>query len=417
MDDSADLVIIGGGIVGCASAYFAAREGLRVVLVEKGQFGFEQSSRNWGWVTAQVNHRHMLPLSLLSLDIWSGLEEALGEALDWAQAGHMRLFSSEGDLNQASREKSLDGVERRIYGRDDVVRLLPGIHGDWSGAQHILDSGQADPRLVTMAIARGAEASGARLYPGCAAEAIEIGNGAVRAVVTEQGTIRTSRAVCATGAWSRRFLRPLGLSVPNTALRLTVMRTEPADPITRTLFSARVGDGSMLAVRQDGHGRFILATVGAYTYDVTHESLADLRDFWRLGWRNRDYGSFGVGRLRAPAWRDVREVEPKPSLAMAERNLRNLIGLFPGLEGLGIESIWGGNSDMTPDQTPVVDGLDTPKGLIVATGLSGHGFALGPGVGKVVSELAAGKIPSVNVTPLRYARFAAGEAHPLGTWP
>ena len=205
--------------------------------------------------------------------------------------------------------------------------------------------------------------------------------------------------------------------MPNTALRLTVMRTEPADPITRTLFSARVGDGSMLAVRQDGHGRFILATVGAYTYDVTHESLADLRDFWRLGWRNRGYGSFGVGRLRAPAWRDVREVEPKPSLAMAERNLRNLIGLFPGLEGLGIESIWGGNCDMTPDQTPVVDALDTPKGLIVATGLSGHGFALGPGVGKVVSELAAGKTPSVNVTPLRYARFAAGEAHPLGAWP
>ncbi len=417
MSDSADLVIVGGGIVGCSAAYFAAREGLRVVLVDKGEFGFEQSSRNWGWVTAQVKHRHMLPLSLLSLEIWEGLEEALGESVDWARAGHMHLFDKAEELVQAEEEAAPEGIQRRFYDCDEVKRLLPGIAGNWPGAVHVLESGQADPRLATKAIARGAVTSGATLLSGCAAEAIDIEGGMVRAVVTERGTIPTPKVICATGAWSHRFLRPLGLSVPNTALRLTVTRTEPADSISRTLFSAGVADGTMLAVRQDGHGRFILATVGAYTYDVTHNSFADLRAFWRLGWRNRGYGSFGIGRLLPPAWRDVRNVEPKPRQAMAKRNLRNLIELFPTLEGLGIESVWGGNCDMTPDQTPVIDALDTPKGLIIATGLSGHGFALGPGAGKVVSELAAGKTPSVDVTPLRHARFAAGEAHPLDAWP
>ena len=155
---AADVVVIGGGIVGCAAAYYLARRGVSVILCEKGDVGLEQSSRNWGFVRQQLR-----------------------------------------DIVPASKSRIL-----------------------W--AMYTPSDGQAEPRKLCPAFKRAAQAKGAQFLTQCAVESIELQNGRVAGVQTEQGSIQASMVVCAAGAWSTRLLRPLGVKLPSievTALRFS----------------------------------------------------------------------------------------------------------------------------------------------------------------------------------------------------
>jgi glycine/D-amino acid oxidase-like deaminating enzyme len=425
VEREADVVIVGGGIIGCASAYYAAKRGARVVVVDKGDLGFEQSTRNWGWVHQQVRYPQLIPLAVMSTELWTGLEKELGADLEWVQAGNLSLAFD--DLDLEAFEGYLDrakeaGLGSEILTREQVEQLLPEMRGPWLGALHIPTDGQANPDLVTAAFARAAEARGAKLYPGCAAEGVELRRGAVRAVLTERGAVRAGQVVVAAGAWSRRFLRPLGVRIPQSAVRATVVRTTPTEPVTGI-----TAWGRGVTFRQDRRGRFVLAGGGIAAYDLTLDAFRDLREFAGLAWKHRRYVTLRVGRPllrdlaslipgapeREHPWRHLRAVEPPPDRAAIKHNLTRFRELFPRLEGLGVEKIWAGNIDAIPDEAPVLGRVSTPRGLVVATGFSGHGFALGPGAGKVVSELLAGEVPSVDLHAYRYERFAEGDLAPL----
>ena len=277
--------------------------------------------------------------------------------------------------------------------------------------------GHAEPTKATAAFARAAAAHGARAADGCAVERVLVRAGTVSGVLTAQGEIWTGAdRLTPPGRVDADppILRTLGLSLPQRLVRATVARTTPAPPITR---AGVWGPG--VAFRQRPDGRLNLAAGGATDHDVTLESLRHLRLFLPNYWKNRKLFRFHVG---APLWRDLgRRVpgaaprpeldgggEPVPNPDKVRRSLEEFRRLFPALPGLAIERSWAGYIDTTPDVVPVLGSVPSLGGLIVATGFSGHGFAMGPIAGRLVTELIVDGKPSLDLHGFRFTRFAEG---------
>lgn len=418
IDKQADVVVIGGGIAGCATAYNLAKHGASVVLVEKGEIAGEQSGRNWGWIS-QMRSPAEAPLHILSHSVWATLSDELNADLEWVQSGGMYLAEDEESFERLQRQAVVMGelgMDVRALARDEVEALIPEIAGSWVGAYYNRNNGHADPVKTTTAFARAAQEYGVNVYTDCAAEHIEVSNGAVSSVVTERGEIQTSVVVCAAGAWSAKLGRMVGLDLPQRKVRATVARTSPVPVFTRI----NVWGGGV-AVRQRIDGSLMIAGDGSADYDVTLESFRHLRMFLPTYFRDRRGIRLHVGAellkdmARSIPWSASKKhpfahtvgVEPRPNSKKVHDSLRSLFKLYPHLEGtVQIERAWAGYIDVTPDRVPVLGEVPDVKGFLFATGFSGHGFALGPGVGVVMSELILdGKI-SVDVYGLRYSRFA-----------
>ena len=425
VDQKADVVVIGGGIVGCATAYNLARRGVSVVLVEKGEIASEQSGRNWGWVS-QLRNPVEAPLQILSQRIWATLSDELDADLEWVQGGSLYLaehYQTFERLRSQARVMRELGMDVDALTRREVESMLPEISGSWVGAYYNRTNGQADPVKTTTAFARAAQESGAKVCTGCAAEGIEVSNGTVASVKTERGEIKTSAVVCAAGSWSRRVARMAGLDLPQRSVRATVALTNPVPVFTRI----NVWGGGV-AVRQRNDGSLVIAGDGTADYDVTLESFQHLRMFLPEYARYRRKIRLGVGRelvrdlaRRAP-WSASRRhpfahtvgIEPKPNPKKVRDGLECLVKLYPNLEGaVRIERAWAGYIDGTPDRVPVIGEAPGVKGFLFATGFSGHGFAMGPGTGLVMSELVVDGKASVDLSAMRYSRFAEGDLNPI----
>jgi len=417
----AEVVIVGGGIVGCAAAYYLARRGLVPLLLEAREVAGQQSGRNWGFVRQQGRDPLEVPLMVESNRLWRGLAAELRADIEWVQGGNLALAATpermalfEGWLDVARQA----GLETRLLRGRDVGAVVPGLRGSWAGAMYTPSDGHAEPAKATEAFARAAVAHGATVRTACVVEALLARDGRIAGVRTAADEIGATAVICAAGAWSAPLLRTVGLHLPRRLVRATVARTTPAPPIT----AAGVW-GPAVAFRQRRDGRLNLAAGGATDYDVTLDAFRDLGRFWPNYWKNRTLFRFHVGR---PLARDLarlwpgspgrhafsyeRDADPQPNPDKVERSLAEFLRLFPGLSGLAIERSWAGYIDVTPDAVPVLDALPRPRGLIVATGFSGHGFAMGPIAGRLVAELVADGKASLDLSGFRLARFAEGTA-------
>jgi len=352
--------------------------------------------------------------------IWRGLEAELGTDIGWVQGGNLALAATEARMGLFEEWLAVArqfGLDTRLLRGRDIETVVPRIQGAWVGGMYTPSDGHAEPVTATRAIARAAVAHGARIHTRCAARAIVTRSGAVAGVLTEQGEVRTTRLICAAGAWSAPLLRTVGLGLPQRLVRATVARTTPAPPVTR----AGVW-GPAVAFRQRPDGRLNLAAGGVTDYDVTLDAFRHLHLFLPNYWKNRQLFRFHVGR---PLWRDLarlwpgsqrrrhpfthdRDEEPPPNPDKVRRSLEEFLRLFPSLRGLAIERSWAGYIDVTPDAVPVLGEAPRPSGLLVATGFSGHGFAMGPIAGRLMAEIVLDGKPSLDIRGLRYSRFAEG---------
>jgi len=420
MEREAEVVVVGAGIVGCATAYYLARRGVRVVVVERGAVHGEQSRKNWGFVRQQGRDPHEVPLMMEANRIWRGLEQELGADIEWVQGGNLALAADPERL--ALFEQWLPvarefGLDTRLLRPGDLPAVVPGIGSGWAGGLYTASDGHADPEKATDALARAAAAHGAAVHLGCAVEGIATRKGAVSAVITERGEISTSWVVCAAGAWSSRLARTLGLVLPQRWVRGTVARTTPAPPVTPC---AVWGPG--VAFRQRRDGSFNIAAGGALDHDVTLDSLRQVRFFLPNFWRNKALFRFHVGRPlglslmaalpASPARRHPliwdRSHEPPPNPDKVRRSLAELGRVLPALPPLGIARSWAGYIDATPDLVPVLGPVPALSGFVLATGFSGHGFAMGPVAGRLVSELIVDGKASLDISAFRFSRFAEG---------
>lgn len=419
------VVIVGAGIVGSAAAYYLAKRGVAVALIEKGMVANEQSSRNWGWVRQNGRNLHELPLGIFSRRLWEGLEAELGEPLGWAQEGNIDLALDAAELDyfrrwqEGAREL---GLETEILSAGEIRERISGIAGPLAGGIYSPTDGQADPHRVAPAFARAAAALGAVVCEGVAVERVLTDDGRVSGVRTDRGDVAAPVVVVAGGAWSTRLLWKLGIRLPQRPIRNTVLATTPAPPLTRTVVWA---EGC--ALRQDDTGRFILSGGGPSDTEVGLDLVRFARPFASAMLDARRRGQLRLRTTRetprdlatgirgtrgyAHPWKHVRNREPAPNLGNAWRTFETFRTLFPGLEGVGIERTWAGYIDYTPDAVPVIGRVAEPAGLVIATGFSGHGFALGPGGGYLAAQLAAEEVPAVDVSPFRLSRFAEGKGH------
>ncbi|MGB0507505.1 MAG: NAD(P)/FAD-dependent oxidoreductase, partial [Pikeienuella sp.] len=288
MTKSYDAVIIGGGIVGVSAAYFLAKAGKKVALVEKGRIAGEQSSRNWGAVRAQGRDRAEIPLMLDCIEIWKNLEQELGETVDWRQQGQMLVAYDQRHLNRLEglipTAKEF-GIPSKILTKAEIHETLPHFRSDKCiGALFNPLDGCAEPEKAAPALARGAKRHSAKIYEYCAANEIETTNGVVSGVETEIGFLKCDAVVLASGAWTSRLAKLLKIKHPSLLIRGSVARTSPLPIQMRklvvwgaTAYRQRLDGRVNIAVSEDGFHDIMLDSL-----QYGHKFLPLARKNWRL---------------------------------------------------------------------------------------------------------------------------------------
>nr|WP_299498422.1 FAD-binding oxidoreductase [uncultured Rhizobium sp.] len=415
---SADAVIIGAGIVGVFAAYYLARRGLKVVLLEKGRVGAEQSSRNWGWCRQQNRDARELPMATKSLDLWEQFGQDSGEDTGFRRCGLLYLSNSEEELAGWARWRDFArtvGVTTHML--DSVTAAERGVATGraWKGGVFSPSDGTADPSRAAPAVARAIIKLGGTVLQNCAARGVETEGGRLSAVVTEHGTIRTRTAILSGGAWASSFCRQLGIRFPQASIRSSILSVAPGEAaLPDALHTAGV------SVTRRGDGGHTLAISGRGRGDPTPQQVRFAPQFLPMflrRWRSLSPGGLeGVrsGHESLSRWRldrptpmeHMRILDPAVDRGTIRLTYERATELLPALKDRRIAASWAGYIDSTPDGVPAIGETPSVPGFILAAGFSGHGFGIGPGAGHLIADIVTGADPLVDPRPYHPNRFS-----------
>ncbi|MCJ2877483.1 FAD-binding oxidoreductase [Rhizobium pusense] len=419
-----DVVVVGAGIVGASTAYELARKNLCVALVEKGVVGGEQSSRNWGWVRQQNRDLLELPLAVYSSRRWEELGPEMRADLGFRREGSLFASIDKDEIAQWERWSSAareHGFVNEFLTARQLADRLPANKSKWVGGIWSASDAKAEPSMAAPAIVEGAKALGVHVHQNCAARGLEVVNGKVKGVWTERGLIRSDAVVVAGGAWSSRLCRRHSVDIPVANVEGTAFRTTKA-PDVIAVGCLNAGSYSM---RRRLDGGYTLSVPGRGTINLAPQNIRYASKFYQMFqaklskklkyrlnssfWNGPDaWGSWELDG-RSP-FEKIRIMDPAPEQDLIELALQRVVADFPELEGLKAEAAWGGLIDTSPDLIPVISRCAALDGLVIATGFSGHGFGVGPGAGRLASELVCNETPFIDATAYRLERFSDGSA-------
>jgi glycine/D-amino acid oxidase-like deaminating enzyme len=414
----ADVVVIGGGIIGVFAAYYMARRGLSVAVVEKGYIGAEQSSRNWGWCRQQNRDARELPMATKSLELWEQFAADSGEDTGFSRCGLLYLSHDEEEIGRWAKWRDFArtaGVITHVLSGREATERGHATGRAWAGGVFSPSDGTADPAKAAPAAAAALMKLGGTVHQNCAARGIEREGGRVSAVVTEAGTIKTRTVVYAGGAWASSFCRQLGIRFPQATIRQTIVRVAPvAQRLPDALHTGPV------SVTRRSDGSYNLAISGRGRVDPTMQLLRFAPQFLPMfakRWRNIAPGGFeGIrgGHESLARWtldgptpmERVRVLDPKADRAAAKLTYDRAVQLLPAFGQAGVASAWAGFVDSTPDGVPGIGEVAEVPGFILAAGFSGHGFGIGPGAGHLIADLVTGDKPIFDPVPYKPGRFS-----------
>ena len=422
LPSSTEVIVIGGGIAGIATAWYLHRLGVPVVVAEKGRVAAEQSSRNWGWIRKQGRDPAELELIVQSLRLWAEIAREVEADIGFRIAGVTYLVETEADARrhaawlEHARAFQLDS---RMLSVAETNALIPGIRARHRGALHTPSDARAEPQKAVPAMAGALRRAGVPVVERCAVRTIERAGGRVTGVVTEHGRIACRSVVLAGGVWSRLMLEQLGFALPQLYVVSSVQRTTAAPLICETT----VGSAAV-SLRRRADGGYTLARSGASRAEILPANLRHARHYLPLLQRDWRFLKFRLGKpfldaLREKAWdgesespfERTRVFDPAPDHGLLDRVLASARAAFPQLDGTVAAERWAGAIDVLPDEIPALGPVPGTAGLLLATGFSGHGFGIGPAAGRVMAELAAGRTPSADLGAFRVDRFnGAGTA-------
>ncbi|MER9171618.1 FAD-binding oxidoreductase [Mesorhizobium australicum] len=428
MPKTSEVVVIGGGIVGVTTALFLARRNISVTLLEKGRIAGEQSSRNWGWIRQQGRDADELPIVIEARRLWRQLAEECGEDIGLKQTGATYLART--DKEMAGFAKFLKiaqvhGVDTRLLDQGEVAKLIPAMARPFKGAMTTPSDMRAEPWVAVPALARMAARQGVTIIENCAARMFDISAGSITGVWTERGRIATSSVVVASGAWTSLLLRAHGIQIPQLSVRATVAATAPMPEI----HAGAATDGH-IAFRRRQDGGYTLASGGSHQLYVGPDAFRHAGKYVTALMAN----PCGTGYLPAAprgypdGWSTprrwdadeespferMRVLNPATRVSALRAIGRGFRELFPQFETVPLKASWAGMIDATPDVVPIVDRAAAIPGLVIATGMSGHGFGIGPGMGRVVADLVQGNETGHNLHRFRQSRFSDGSSIRLG---
>ncbi len=370
---SADVIIVGGGFMGSAAAFFLRRRGRSVILVERGLVGQQASGVNFGNVRRQGRFLPQLPLANRSRKIWEKLNYLIGEDVEFLPTGHLRLCYSDEDfavLERYAAEARHHDLDLELLGKNALRDRFPFVGPEAVAASFSPKDGHANPRLAAPAFARAAGRAGATILENTEITAIEKIGEDFEVTSGNSSVLKAPSVLVTAGAWGGQLSKQFGEEVPLVARGPQMAVTEPVPYALKPV-------------------------VGVYS-KVTEE-VVYLRQVER---GNIVYG----GGTRGPAYPDLRRsyVLPQHSLNQFQQVQR----LVPALKGLRTIRTWSGIEGYMPDDIPVMGESAKESGLFYAFGFCGHGFQLGPGVGDVMAELIDRGRTVTPIDPFTIGRFA-----------
>ena len=423
-----DVVIVGGGVIGVTTGLFLARKGVSVTLLEKGRIAAEQSSRNWGWVRKQGRDAAELPVMIEAGRLWQQLAQETGEEIGLRRTGVTYLADTDAQMRDYQDFMALAAahdLDTRLLDAEGVARLLPGMARRVRGAMVTPSDQRAEPWLAVPALARLAARAGLTIVENCAVRALDIAAGRVSGVRTEAGRIAAATVLVAGGAWSSLLLRRHGVAIPQLSVRATVAATE----VLPEVHAGAVSEAGV-AFRRRQDGGYTLAAGGssrlylgpdAFRHAATYLPVLRAHPFATryAPWAPAGYpDAWGTPRFwpeDGPSpFERLRILNPPPAAGQLRAMARNFALLFPELGPVRLRTRWAGMIDTMPDFVPILDRVAAIPGLFVATGMSGHGFGIGPGFGRVMADLIQGNAPGHDLARFRLSRFSDGSRLQLG---
>jgi sarcosine oxidase subunit beta len=367
--DSADVVIIGGGVMGTSIAFQLAEAGVeRVLLLEKDQLGSGSTSKAAGGVRANFSDELNIALGARSLQAFANFGVRPGQEIDLHRVGYLFLLETAEQLEHFRESTALEnrvGQPTRMISVDEAVALAPIVAPDGLvGACFSPTGGHCTPESVVLGYATAARRLGATLVTGCEVLGLDAVGNHLTAVRTSGGVVRTGTVICAAGAWSADLAALVGVNLPVTPLRRQIVVTEAIPDLPAGL-PMTIDFSSTFYFHREGPGLL----VGMSDPDEQPGFQLDRTDSWI----------------------------PRLTETMARR--------APALLDVGLTGGWAGLYEVTPDHNALIGEADGVSRFLYATGFSGHGFLQGPAVGEVIRDLYLGREPFVDISPLDARRF------------
>lgn len=396
---SVDVAVIGGGIIGCATAWYLTRRGLRVGLFEKGRIAGEQSGKNSGFVRKQGRDAREMPLVIRSLERWHDIDREIEGDTGFVVSGNLAIAGDEKKM-EAMRDW-IDiarefGIDSEILVGDRLAEICPSLRPGFLGALYTPCDARAEPTLAAPAIAAALVRLGAEVHENCHVQALQLSAGRISGIETEKFSVRCKVAVVAAGLWTGIFLSRYGIQIPQSDLKISVGRTMP---FNHGLQIPSWTPDVLVRPRKDGGLTIALGMMRPADFELTLRSLRVAGRFAPTYLANRKGVSIHVGRrfVENQRWTaaylstdparysEIRVPYVPPNSAELHKGMQFAKTDFRLKEDLQLAETWACRVDITPDGIPVIG--ETLPGLVVATGMSGHGFGISLGVGDAVAEL------------------------------
>ncbi len=389
--DRYDVAIAGGGLVGCASAYYLSRSGAKVIVLEEGDLNLQASGRNAGSLHFQLEYRlirygdelaeqsaQVIPLTLAALEDWRELEGELQADLEVEMHGGLIVAESSADLESLEKRQTIQerwGLPTTLLSAAEVRKMAPYLSDDIIGAGYCAHEGHANPRLVTLGFARAAADQGAKLLPGTRVVAIaRSGTGwELSATSRSDGPVKevaAGKILNAAGAWAGELAALAHLHLPIYPVPLLMNVLERSDP-------------------------FVPHLVQHASRPLTVKQVADGNVLAGGGW---------PGRFRRAA--SGFDTRPRPDVVVpnALENVRLAARLIPAVRRLHLIRAWAGATGVTADQMPLLGEIPEAPGFYVAAG--GAAFTHGPTYARLISEMVSGQKPSYSIDLYSPSRFS-----------
>lgn len=373
MSKVADTIIVGGGVIGCAIAYYLVKKGSTVLVLEgSDHIGNGGSSRNGGGVRQSGRDPRELPLAMFGIQkLWPALSEELGVDCEYHQDGNLRLGKTKRHLeilSDLAERASACGLDVRMIDGNEVKQINPYLSDEVIGASWCPTDGHANPLTTTLGFYKAAREKGAHFITGEKVVGLQKIKGKLRRVITEHNVYEGENVVLAAGLESREIAETVGVDIPMQLGLIEALVTE-AEP---KMFDQMLGTADAdFYGHQTKHGSFVFG------------GSCGLEGF------TKDNGTPVCTSITAPCI------------------CRGIMKYLPILSDAKIVRTWAGWYDKCADGVPVLGKVEEVPGLILACGFSGHGFGIAPAVGYQLAELITEGNTTLDLSKLHYNRFQA----------